>query len=166
MRGNTKAAIHLSCKSGCAEAKLQTIQDNAPKCRRIQSQIANSLSASAPVAHAGSKSDQKSTNDVPQRTDDGNFRIDPQRLVHQRIAVDVGRVRSDGQQKGGHEAELPLLRGFGQCFAGSEDEGRGDARGTEDVAAEEEEGGGREADEAAAEQAGYGREGAHYERAF
>ena len=128
----------------------------------MQCQIANLLSAGAPVAHAGSKSDQKSTNNVPQRTDDGNLRLDPQRLVHQRIAVDVGRVRSHGEQKGRHEAELPLLRGFRQRFAGRQDERRGDARGTENVAAEEEAGGGREADEAAAEQAGDGGEGAHF----
>ena len=120
------------------------------------------LSTGATVAHARSKSDQKAADDVAQRTDNGNFRVNTQRLVHESIAVNVGRVRSDGQQKGRHEAELPLLAGFRQGFAGRQDEGGGNARGPEDVAAEEEEGGGREADEAAAEQAGDGGEGAHF----
>ena len=129
-------------------------------------QNANSLSAGAPVAHAGTKSDQKSTDQIPQRTDDADFWIDPQTFVHQRIAIDIGRVRTDGQQKCGHEAQLPLLAGFREGFAGSEEEGRGDARGSEDVAAEEEEGRGRQADETAAEQTGGGGEGAHWQFVF
>ena len=123
--------------------------------------VANSLSAGAPVAHAGTKSDQKSTDQISKWTDDANLRIHTQTFVHQRIPIDIGRVRSHGKEKGRHEAQLPLLAGFCQGFARCEEEGRGDARGSEDVAAEEEEGRGGKADETTAEQTGCGREGAH-----
>ena len=146
---NTVSCINVGCCKD-TDAKTKTTQNQIhPQLIHIAN-VANSLSAGAPVAHAGTKSDQKSTDQISQRTDDGYLRIDPQTFVHQRIPIDIGRVRSDGEEKGGHEAQLPLLAGFRQGFAGSEEEGRGDARRSEDVAAEEEEGRGRQADETAA----------------